>query len=103
MSCKTSTTPLIAQNARYMAERWQSQLELPAELMARNRRSAGQHPCARQQFLFRQPHRFYQSQSAVLGQRVEQQQSQVQCPRRRSISVTIDPADRRGAHPATAR
>lgn len=69
---------LIAQNARFMAEAMaRSQLELPAELMSRMSDPRVATLIRDQQFLFASRQQYFQGQSAVLGQRVEQQQSQI--------------------------
>lgn len=70
---------LIAQNARFTAEALnRAALELPAELMARMADPAVATLVRDQQFLFTTRQQLFQSQSAVLAQRVEQQQTQVQ-------------------------
>jgi len=70
---------LIAQNARFTAEAMnRAALELPAELMARMADPAVATLVRDQQFLFTARQQLFQSQSAVLAQRVEQQQTQVQ-------------------------
>jgi HlyD family type I secretion membrane fusion protein len=69
---------LLAQHARYTAEAMgRSSLEMPAELMARMSTPAVATLIRDQQFLFSTRQQLFQSQSAVLMQRVEQQQSQV--------------------------
>lgn len=70
---------LMAQNARFVAEAMgRGQLEFPAELTARMTEPAVAALIRDQQFLFVSRQQLFQSQSAVLMQRVEQQQSQVQ-------------------------
>lgn len=70
---------LLAQNARYSAEAMaRSSLEMPAELTARMATPAVATLIRDQQFLFSTRQQLFQSQAAVLMQRVEQQQSQVQ-------------------------
>ncbi|HEY0647261.1 HlyD family type I secretion periplasmic adaptor subunit [Phenylobacterium sp.] len=70
---------LIAQNARFTAEAMnRTTLELPAELTARMADPAVATLVRDQQFLFTTRQQLFQSQSAVLAQRVEQQLTQVQ-------------------------
>ena len=70
---------LIAQNARFTAEAMnRAALELPAELTARMADPAVATLVRDQQFLFTTRQQLFQSQSAVLAQRIEQQQTQVQ-------------------------
>jgi len=70
---------LLTQTARFSAEALgKSSLELPAELNARMSDPAVAALVRDQQFLFATRQQLFQSQSAVLGQRVEQQQTQVQ-------------------------
>ncbi|MEW5688109.1 MAG: HlyD family type I secretion periplasmic adaptor subunit [Pseudomonadota bacterium] len=70
---------LLAQGARFSAEAMgRSSLEMPAELTARAANPAVATLIRDQQFLFSTRAQLFQSQSAVLMQRVEQQQSQVQ-------------------------
>jgi HlyD family type I secretion membrane fusion protein len=70
---------LIAQNARFTAEAMnRPSLELPAELTARMADPAVATLVRDQQFLFTTRQQLFQSQSAVLAQRVEQQLTQVQ-------------------------
>ncbi len=70
---------LMAQNARFTAEAMgRGQLEFPAELTARMTEPAVAALIRDQQFLFVSRQQLFQSQSAVLMQRIEQQQSQVQ-------------------------
>lgn len=69
---------LLAQNARFMAEAMgKTSLEMPAELTARMSDPAVATLVRDQQFLFTTRQQLFQSQSAVLMQRVEQQQTQV--------------------------
>ena len=69
---------LLVQNARFSAEALgRSSLEFPAELTARMSDPAVATLVRDQQFLFATRQQLFQSQSAVLLQRVEQQQSQV--------------------------
>ncbi|MBL8772026.1 MAG: HlyD family type I secretion periplasmic adaptor subunit [Phenylobacterium sp.] len=70
---------LIAQNARFSAEALgRNQLQFPAELTARMADPRVAQLIRDQEFLFTSRLQFFQGQSAMLGQRVEQQQSQVQ-------------------------
>jgi HlyD family type I secretion membrane fusion protein len=70
---------LLAQNARFTAEAMgRTSLELPAELTARMAEPGVAAIVRDQQFLFTTRQQLFQSQAAVLMQRVEQQQSQVQ-------------------------
>ncbi|WP_240606462.1 HlyD family type I secretion periplasmic adaptor subunit [Phenylobacterium kunshanense] len=70
---------LLAQNARFTAEAMgRTALEFPAELTARMSEPAVAALIRDQQFLFTSRQQLFQSQSAVLMQRVDQQQSQVQ-------------------------
>lgn len=70
---------LIAQNARFTAEAMnRGSLELPAELTARMAEPAVATLIRDQQFLFTTRQQLFQSQQAVLAQRVEQQQTQIQ-------------------------
>ena len=69
---------LSAQTARFTAEAMgKTTLELPAELMARMNNPAVAALVRDQQFLFLTRQQLYQSQAAVLGQRVDQQETQV--------------------------
>ncbi|MFN9927268.1 MAG: HlyD family type I secretion periplasmic adaptor subunit [Phenylobacterium sp.] len=69
---------LSAQTARFTAEAMgKTTLELPAELMARMSNPAVAALVRDQQFLFLTRQQLYQSQAAVLGQRVDQQETQV--------------------------
>lgn len=69
---------LLAQNARFMAEAMgKTALEMPAELTARMSDPAVATLVRDQLFLFTTRQQLFQSQSAVLMQRVEQQQTQV--------------------------
>jgi HlyD family type I secretion membrane fusion protein len=69
---------LIAQNARFMAEAMgRSQLDMPPELMGRMADPRVATLIRDQQFLFTSRVQYFQSQSAVLSQRVQQQQSQI--------------------------
>ncbi|PZQ64205.1 MAG: HlyD family type I secretion periplasmic adaptor subunit [Phenylobacterium zucineum] len=69
---------LLAQSARFSAEAMgRSSLEMPAELTARSATPAVAALIHDQQFLFSTRAQLFQSQSSVLMQRVEQQQSQV--------------------------
>lgn len=70
---------LLAQNARYTAEALnRPSFEVPAELAARVADPAVATIVRDQQFLFTTRQQLFQSQQAVLAQRVEQQQTQVQ-------------------------
>ncbi len=70
---------LLTQAARFSAEALgKSSLELPAELTARMADPAVATLVRDQQFLFSTRQQLFQSQSAVLAQRMEQQQTQVQ-------------------------
>ncbi|MBX3482744.1 MAG: HlyD family type I secretion periplasmic adaptor subunit [Phenylobacterium sp.] len=70
---------LVAQNARFSAEALgKSQLELPAELMSRMTDPRVATLIRDQQFLFTSRQQLFQSQSSVLAQRIEQQQSQIE-------------------------
>lgn len=70
---------LLAQNARFTAEALgKNLLEMPAELTARMSDPAVAMLVRDQQFLFSTRQQLFQSQAAVLAQRVEQQQSQIQ-------------------------
>lgn len=70
---------LLAQNARFTAEAMgKTSLEMPAELTARMADPAVATLVRDQQFLFTTRQQLFQSQSAVLMQRVDQQQTQVQ-------------------------
>lgn len=70
---------LLAQNARFSAEAMnRATLEFPAELTARMSDPAVATLIRDQQFLFSTRQQLFQSQSAVLSQRVEQQQTQIQ-------------------------
>lgn len=69
---------LLAQNARFGAEALgRTSLEFPAELTSRMATPAVATLIRDQQFLYSTRQQLFQSQSAVLLQRVEQQQSQV--------------------------
>jgi HlyD family type I secretion membrane fusion protein len=69
---------LIAQNARFSAEALgKAQLEMPAELMSRMTDPRVATLIRDQQFLFVSRQQLFQSQSSVLNQRVDQQQSQI--------------------------
>lgn len=69
---------LLAQNTRFMAEAMgRTALEFPAELNARMSDPAVATLIRDQQFLFTTRQQLFQSQSAVLMQRIEQQQTQV--------------------------
>lgn len=69
---------LLAQNARFSAEALgKTLLEMPAELTARMADPAVATLVRDQQFLFSTRRQLFQSQAAVLGQRVDQQQSQI--------------------------
>lgn len=69
---------LLAQNARFSAEALNKPtLEFPAELTARMSQPAIATLIRDQQFLFTTRAQLFQSQSAVLGQRIEQQETQV--------------------------
>jgi HlyD family type I secretion membrane fusion protein len=70
---------LLAQNARFTAEALgKTQLAFPAELTARMADPRVAQLIRDQEFLFTSRLQFFQGQSAMLSQRVEQQQSQVQ-------------------------
>jgi HlyD family type I secretion membrane fusion protein len=70
---------LMAQNARYTAEALnRGSLEFSPELTSRMADPAVASLVRDQQFLFTTRQQLFQSQQAVLGQRVEQQQTQVQ-------------------------
>lgn len=70
---------LLAQNARFTAEAMgRSTLEFPPELTARMSDPAVATLIRDQQFLFTTRQQLFQSQQAVLAQRVEQQQTQIQ-------------------------
>lgn len=70
---------LMAQNARFTAEATgRTTLEFPPELTSRMSDPAVATLIRDQQFLFGTRQQLFQSQSAVLGQRIEQQQTQVQ-------------------------
>jgi len=70
---------LLAQNARFTAEATgRMSLEFPPELTARMANPAVATLIRDQQFLFTTRQQLFQSQSAVLGQRVDQQQTQIQ-------------------------
>jgi HlyD family type I secretion membrane fusion protein len=70
---------LMAQNARFTAEATgKTLLEFPPELNARMADPAVATLIRDQQFLFTTRAQLFQSQSAVLGQRIEQQQTQIQ-------------------------
>lgn len=70
---------LLAQNARFTAEALgKASLELPAELTARMSDPAVATIVRDQQFLFTTRQQLFQGQSAVLMQRIEQQQTQIQ-------------------------
>lgn len=70
---------LLAQNARFTAEAMgRTALEFPAELTARMSEPAVAALIRDQQFLFTSRQQLFQSQSAVLMQRVDQQESQFQ-------------------------
>jgi HlyD family type I secretion membrane fusion protein len=70
---------LLAQSARFAAEAMgKTAFELPAELTARMSDPAVASLVRDQQFLFTTRQQLFQSQSAVLMQRIEQQQTQVQ-------------------------
>jgi len=68
----------LAQNARFTAEALgKTTLELPAELMARMSDPAVATLVRDQQFVFMTGQQLFQSQAAVLQQRIEQQETQV--------------------------
>ena len=70
---------LLAQNARYTAEALgRTSLELPPELTARMGEAGVATIIRDQQFLFTTRQQLFQSQSAVLMQRIEQQETQIQ-------------------------
>lgn len=70
---------LLAQNARFTAEALgKTSLELPAELTSRMADPGVATLVRDQQFLFTTRQQLFQSQAAVLGQRIEQQESQIQ-------------------------
>lgn len=70
---------LLAQNTRFAAEAMgKSAMEFPAELNARMADPAVATLIRDQQFLFISRQQLFQSQSAVLMQRIEQQQTQIQ-------------------------
>ncbi|MBL8554814.1 MAG: HlyD family type I secretion periplasmic adaptor subunit [Phenylobacterium sp.] len=70
---------LIAQSARFSAEALgKTQLELPAELMSRMTDPRVATLIRDQQFLFTSRQQLFQSQSSVLAQRIDQQQSQIE-------------------------
>lgn len=70
---------MVTQNARFMAEATgRPTLVFPADIMARIAEPGVAQLVRDQQFLYMSRQQLYQSQAAVLGQRVEQQQTQVQ-------------------------
>lgn len=70
---------LMAQNARFTAEATgRPTIAFPAEMTARMAEPGLATLVRDQQFVFTTRQQFFQSQSAVLGQRIEQQQTQVQ-------------------------
>ena len=80
---------LIAQNARFSAEALgKTQLEFPAELTARMSDPRVAQLIRDQQFLFTSRLQTFQGQAAMLGQRVEQQQSQIQGLQAQVDSIT---------------
>src|SRR5262249_27314659 len=79
---------LLAQNARFTAEALsRGAPEFPAELTARMAEPAVATLVRDQQFLFTTRQQLFQSQQAVLAQRVEQQQTQVQGQQSQLASV----------------
>lgn len=69
---------LMAQNARFTAEALgKAQLEMPAELTGRMTDPRVATLIRDQQFLFASRQQLFQSQSSVLSQRIDQQQSQI--------------------------
>ncbi|MDZ4373029.1 MAG: HlyD family type I secretion periplasmic adaptor subunit [Phenylobacterium sp.] len=70
---------LTAQNARFTAEaQGRSTLEMPAELVQRMGEPAVAMLVRDQQFLFTTRQQLFESQAAVLSQRVDQQETQIQ-------------------------
>ena len=70
---------MVTQNVRFMAEATgRPTLAFPSDIMARIAEPGVAQLVRDQQFLFMSRQQLYQSQAAVLGQRVEQQQTQVQ-------------------------
>jgi HlyD family type I secretion membrane fusion protein len=79
---------LLAQNARFTAEATgKGLLEFPAELTARMANPGVAMLIRDQQFLFTTRQQLFQSQSAVLQQRIDQQQTQIQGSQAQLASV----------------
>lgn len=80
---------LTTQSSRFMAEATgRPTLEFPADIMARIAQPGVAQLIRDQQFLFMTRQQLYQSQAAVLGQRVEQIQTQVQGQQAQLNSIT---------------
>lgn len=80
---------LITQNARFTAEATgKSAIDFPPDIMARMSEPGVAQLVRDQQFLFMSRQQLYQSQVAVLGQRIEQIQTQVQGQQSQVDSIT---------------
>ena len=80
---------LITQNARFTAEATgKSAIDFPPDLMARMAEPGVAQLVRDQQFLFMTRQQLYQSQVSVLGQRIEQIQTQVQGQQAQVDSIT---------------